>query len=75
MSKYRAAPRRPLPGSPFNAPPRVEPVETFALNDQVNHDKYGLGIVLGVEEGVAVLVDFRPRRLRIVAPYSKMTKL
>jgi hypothetical protein len=75
MAKFRAAPRRPLPGSPFNVPPRVEPVETFALNDQVNHDKYGLGVVLGVEEGVAVLVDFRPRRLRILAPYSKMTKL
>lgn len=74
MSKFRAAPRRPLPGSPF-APPVVEPVETFALHDQVNHDKYGLGRVLGVEEGVAVLVDFGPRRLRIPAPYSKMTKL
>jgi hypothetical protein len=24
---------------------------------------------------VAVLVDFHPRRLRILAPYSKMTKL
>ncbi|HUD39165.1 MAG TPA: hypothetical protein VMR14_19860 [Streptosporangiaceae bacterium] len=75
MSKFRAAPRRYLPGSPFNVPLEVEPVETFELHDQVTHDKYGLGVVLGVEEGVAVLVDFHPRRLRILAPYSKMTKL
>jgi hypothetical protein len=75
MSKFRAAPRRYLPGSPFNVPVQDEPVETFELHDQVTHDKYGLGVVLGVEEGVAVLVDFHPRRLRILAPYSKMTKL
>jgi hypothetical protein len=75
MSKFRAAPRRHLPGSPFNAPPQAEPVETFAVDDQVIHDKYGLGVVLGVEEDIAVLVDFRPRRMRIPAPYTKMTKL
>jgi hypothetical protein len=75
MTKYRAASRRYLPGSPFNVPVRVEPVKTFELHDQVNHDKYGLGVVLDVEEGVAVLVDFHPLRMRILAPYSKMTKL
>jgi hypothetical protein len=75
MTKFRAAPRRSLPGSPFNVPTVCEPEKTFALHDQVNHDRYGLGTVLGVEEGVAVLVDFHPLRMRILAPYSKMTKL
>jgi len=75
MTKFRAAARRNLPGSPFNTPVQVDPAKTFAVHDQVNHDKYGLGVVLGVEEGVAVLVDFRPLRIRVLAPYSKMTKL
>ena len=54
------------------APP---PPERFAIDDRVNHDKYGLGVVIGVEEEVAVLVDFRPRQERITAPYDKLTKL
>jgi len=41
----------------------------------VTHDKYGLGVVLDVEEGVAVTVDFRPLRVRTLAPYSKLNKL
>ena len=76
MTDYRAVSRRRhLPTSPFQAPAPPEPPKTFAVHDQVNHDKYGLGVVLGVEENVAVLVDFRPLRLRILAPYSRMTKL
>jgi hypothetical protein len=76
MTDYRAVSRRRhLPTSPFQAPAPPEPLKTFAVDDRVNHDKYGLGIVLGVEENVAVLVDFRPLRLRILAPYSRMTKL
>ncbi len=75
MSTFRAAGRRQLPGSPFNVPTQVEPVKTFAVHDQVTHDRYGLGVVLGVEDGIAVLVDFNPVRQRILAPYSKMSKL
>jgi hypothetical protein len=45
------------------------------VDDRVNHDQYGLGVVIGVEDEVAVLVDFRPRQERIPAPYNKMTKL
>ena len=72
------APRRPvrrhLPGSPFPAPAPEAPPETFAVDDQVTHDKYGLGVVLGVEED-AVLVDFRPLRRRIPLPCAKLSKL
>jgi hypothetical protein len=75
MKQSRAAARRYLPGSPFNTAPVVRPVEQYALNDQVTHDRYGLGVVIGVEDEVAVLVDFGTQKERITAPYSKMTKL
>jgi hypothetical protein len=71
----RAASRRHLPTSPFKPPAEAPPVERFAVDDQVVHDQFGLGVVIGVEDDVAVLVDFRPRRERITAPYNKMTKL
>ena len=74
MKASRATARRYLPGSPFKAPAPVSPAETFAVHDQVTHDKYGLGIVLGVEEH-AVLVDFRPHQRRIPLPCAKLTKL
>ena len=74
MKASRAAARRYLPGSPFNAPAPVRPVETFAIHDQVTHDKYGLGVVLAVEDQ-AVLVDFRPDQRRIPLPCAKLTKL
>jgi hypothetical protein len=72
----RAVARRNFPGSPFNnlsAP--VRQVEQYALHDQVTHDRYGLGVVIGVEEAVAVLVDFGTQQERITSPYSKLTKL
>jgi len=75
MRPVRAGNRRYLPSSPFNAPPIAPPLEQFAVNDQVTHDKYGLGVVIGVEQDVAVLVDFGPQRARIMAPYHKLTKL
>jgi hypothetical protein len=40
----------------------------------VTHDKYGLGVILGVEDD-AVLVDVSPRRRRIPLPCAKLTKL
>ena len=70
----RDAARRHLPGSPFKAPAPAPPAETFAAGDQVTHDKYGLGVVLGVEDH-AVLVDFRPDQRRIPLPCAKLTKL
>lgn len=69
-----AAPKRHLPTSPFKAP--VAPVaKDFAMGDQVTHDMYGLGRVVGIEDGIAALVDFGSTQMRILSPYSKMTKL
>jgi hypothetical protein len=75
MKPARATTRRYLPGSPFNAPPAAPPLEQYAVHDQVTHDKYGLGVVIGVEQDIAVLVDFGPQQARIRAPYTKLTKL
>jgi hypothetical protein len=75
MKPARAATRRYLPGSPFNNQPAPRPVKQFALNDQVTHDKYGLGRVISVEDEVAVVVDFGTTRQRISAPYAKLIRL
>ncbi|MGC1284251.1 MAG: hypothetical protein WA895_15050 [Streptosporangiaceae bacterium] len=76
MKAARAATRRYIPGSPFNNFPQpVRHVDSYALNDQVTHDKYGLGVVIGVEEEIAVLVDFGTQQERITTPYNKLTKL
>jgi hypothetical protein len=69
-----AVPKRRLPTSPFKAPATPAPKE-FAVSDQVTHDVYGLGRVIGIEDGVAALVDFGATRMRILSPYAKMTKL
>jgi hypothetical protein len=45
------------------------------VGDQVTHDMYGLGRVVGIEDGIAVLVDFGSAQKRILSPYTKMTKL
>ncbi len=76
MKTSRTVTRRYLPGSPFNVPAApLPPVEQYALQDLVTHDKYGLGRVIGVEDDIAVLVDFGPQQERILAPYAKLTKL
>jgi hypothetical protein len=75
MKPARAAPRRFLPGSPFNAVPVDPPVEQFAVRDRVTHDKYGLGWVVLVEDDEAVIVDFGSRKVRILSPFAKLTKL
>ncbi|MFI5064140.1 MAG: hypothetical protein ACHP9Z_09210 [Streptosporangiales bacterium] len=69
-----AATRRPLPGSPFNKPTMVRPVKQFAVQDQVTHDRYGLGRVISAD-ATGVLVDFGTQQERIAAPYTKLTKL
>jgi hypothetical protein len=74
MKQSSAVTRRHLPTSPFKAPV-VLPVERFALQDKVSHDKYGLGVVIGVEEDIAVFVDFGSQTERITAPYPKLVKL
>lgn len=69
-----AAQKRYLPTSPFKAPV-APPPKWFAVGDQVTHDMYGLGRVIGVEEGIAVLVDFGSVQERILSPYTKMSTL
>ena len=67
MKAPSPAARRYLPGSPFGAPAPAPPPQAFAVCDQVTHDKYGLGVILGIEDH-AVLVDFRPDQRRIPLP-------
>lgn len=75
MSPARAMPRRYLPGSPFNNSAPAAPIEHYDVHDQVTHDRYGLGRVVGVEEDVAVIVDFGGQQARIPSPFTKLTKL
>ena len=75
MSPYPAGPRRHLATSPFSAPDPEPPAECFAVGDKVTHDKYGLGTVTGVEEGIALLIDFGSHVQRILTPSAKLSKL
>ncbi len=75
MKSARAASRRFLPGSPFNVLPVDPLVEQFAVRDRVTHDKYGLGWVVLVEDDDAVIVVFGSRKVRILPPFARLTKL
>jgi hypothetical protein len=75
MKPARAATRRLLPTSPFKPPPAAPPAEQFAVQDQVTHEKYGLGRVTSVEDDTAVTIDFGTHRVRITTPCVKLTKL
>jgi hypothetical protein len=73
MTKRSPARRRHLASSPFQ--PQSEPVvEQFALEDRVSHDTYGVGRVIGREDG-ALTVDFGNQTVRIASPFHKMEKL
>ena len=75
MKPAPAATRRFLPTSPFKPPPAGPPAERFAVQDQVTHDKYGLGRVVSVEDDTALVIDFRTHQVRITMPCAKLTKL
>ena len=75
MKPAHAATRRFLPTSPFRPPPPAPPAEQFAEQDQVTHDKYGLGRVITVEDDAALVIDFGARRVRITMPCANLTKL
>jgi len=65
--------RRHLASSPFQ--PYPEPViEQFAPGDLVTHDSYGMGRVVSAELA-AVTVDFGSQKVRIMSPFTKMSKL
>jgi hypothetical protein len=50
-------------------------MQTFAVDDLVNHDTYGLGRVVGVEPEIAVTVDFNPTVRRLTIPDQKVSLL
>ena len=75
MRAVPAASRRLLPTSPFGPVPPAPPAEQFAEQDQVTHDKYGLGRVITVQDDGALVIDFGPHRMRITMPCAKLTKL
>ena len=75
MKPAHAASRRFLSTSPFNVQPAAPPVEQYALQDQVTHDKYGLGRVIGVQDDTALVIDFGSRTEWIVMPCAKLTRL
>jgi hypothetical protein len=75
MKQSSGASRRHMPTSPFKPPPPAPPAEQFSVNDQVTHDRYGLGGVTGVEDDAAVVVDFGSGQERITAPFKKLYKL
>ena len=75
MKPARAATQRFLPTSPFKPPPPAPPAEEFAPQDQVTHDKYGLGRVVRVEDETAMIVDFGTQQVRITTPCAKLIKL
>ena len=50
-------------------------METFAVQDRVAHDQFGLGRVIAVEDDIAVLVDFGTSQQRCVSPFARLTKL
>jgi hypothetical protein len=75
VNSARAGTRRYLPSSPFKPPPAAPPPEQYEVDDMVTHEKYGLGRVILVEGETAVVVDFAPRKVRILTPFARMVKL
>ncbi|MFC4588814.1 hypothetical protein [Sphaerisporangium corydalis] len=75
MKPASGDPRRHLSTSPFKPPPPARPAERFSVNDQVTHDRHGLGLVISVEDEIAVIVDFGSRQERITTPFNKLYKL
>ena len=75
VNNASAGNRRHLPSSPFKPPPEPPPVEQYALDDLVTHDKYGLGRVVSVEDDATLIIDFAGRLVRIAMPCAKLAKL
>jgi hypothetical protein len=73
MTTRSGAQRSHLASSPFKPKPEPE-IETYALDDRVCHESYGLGRVIS-HESAAVTVDFGNRTVRIVSPFHKLEKL
>ena len=76
MKHARAATRRLLPTSPFGPAPPAPPAEQFAEQDQVTHDKYGLGRVVSIQDDATLVIDFgahkESRRTHSLAPWTAL---
>ena len=66
--------RRYLSSSPFK-PPVEEPVVIYEIGERVTHDTYGLGRIIGLENGIAVSIDFGSFTKRINLPSKKLFPL
>ncbi|MBC7595286.1 MAG: hypothetical protein H7288_15325 [Kineosporiaceae bacterium] len=66
--------RRHLSSSPFK-PPVEEPVVIYEIGERVTHDTYGLGRIIGLENGIAVSIDFGSFTKRINLPSKKLFPL
>lgn len=76
MKPRTAVTRRPLPSSPFNkAPAEAPPIEIYAVDDLVTHDRYGMGTVVSTEGEHAVVVNFGVDVRRIAIPNAKLSRL
>ncbi len=76
MNASRAMSRRHLAASPFSIPENAAPpTDGYTAGDLVTHDKYGLGTVGRIEEGVALHVHFGSHQQRVTMPCAKLTKL
>lgn len=73
MNSRSVAKRPDLPASPFKAP-AAPPVERFAVDDLLTHDRHGLGRVVGLGAN-QVHVDFGSEVRTIQLPSAKITRL
>jgi hypothetical protein len=63
-----------LPSSPFGVR-TAPPVESYTVGDRVTHDAFGMGRVCAVEGAQSVVVTFGETHVRVLSPFSKLTKL
>jgi len=74
MTSRTPAARPVLPSSPFQ-PVSAPPIEKFAIDDMLTHDRHGLGRVVGIRGDNEVHVDFGSAVRRISLPNPKVTRL
>jgi hypothetical protein len=74
MPPRSSAPRPHLSTSPFRPQEPGPPAERYAVNDRVNHDRYGMGIVVSTEGDAWVTARFGSELVR-VANGPKLAKL
>ncbi|PSL08506.1 hypothetical protein CLV30_101478 [Haloactinopolyspora alba] len=75
MTSRTSAARPVFPSSPFQTNATAPPLEKFAVDDMVTHDRHGVGRVVGVRGDNEVHVDFGSAVRRISLPNPKVTRL